>query len=231
MHSLEDATCCGLHFEELPSDRLRRHSRRRFARGRKRPFAQTSRPRTSPPAITSGGRRNSERHLRILSGRSGRCRLSRGSASNPTTTFRISSKCTKNLAELQRYLMQALGFDDESRRPDRDDYVRFNWSALPAKVRRMLEPRLHPLPWTRAWRRPDGSVFPYDYLSLMHPPAEVPGLPGGGALLRAVVPLPAGVVMGARERLSQLDLERLRTLYSCSGTLCPTRVYNTCYIT
>ena len=109
------------------------------------------------------------------------------------------------LGTIQHELMHAIGFWHEQSRADRDDYVEILWDNIdPEKI-------------SNFYKRPESQNLdaPYDYSSVMHygrtffsqygEPTIVPKYPSSS--------------IGQRNGLSEIDIEKINKLYSCSAYL------------
>ncbi|XP_013421714.1 meprin A subunit alpha-like [Lingula anatina] len=103
-------------------------------------------------------------------------------------------------------LKHALGFYHEQSRNDRDNYITVDYSNVQSgKASQFQRMSLNEIQ----------QFTPYDYGSLMHYGAY------SFAADRSkptIIPKKAGVTIGQRIRLSDYDIQEIRTLYSCGGT-------------
>ena len=103
-------------------------------------------------------------------------------------------------------LVHALGFDHEHNRPDRDDWVKIDFSNIGTTSHndfRKLE---------RTEFQDLGS--PYDYNSIMHYHSHAHALNNELVTIRAIKP-PFEIKMN--EDLSVIDVEEIRKLYNCKA--------------
>ncbi|MBM3797959.1 MAG: hypothetical protein FJW31_28840 [Acidobacteria bacterium] len=95
----------------------------------------------------------------------------------------------------------ALGFEHEQNRTDRDSFVRIFWSNLES------------VGFDDQFVKADGTtlrnVGPYDFGSIMHYPLIV----GGVVVMEPLVTVPAGVTIGQRSALSSGDINATNILY------------------
>jgi outer membrane murein-binding lipoprotein Lpp len=96
----------------------------------------------------------------------------------------------------------AVGLWHEQSREDRDTFVQIVWANIPANRQHNFVQHIA-----------DGDdLGPYDYGSLMHYPPTAFTINGQPTII-ALQPLPAGVVMGQRNGLSQGDIDGVHTMY------------------
>lgn len=101
-----------------------------------------------------------------------------------------------------------VGLWHEQSREDRDTFVQIVWANI--------DPSLQ---FNFAQHITDGDdIGAYDYGSIMHYPPNAFSINGKDTII-ALKTLPAGVVMGQRDGLSQGDLEAVRTMYPAPVTL------------
>ncbi|KAL8561655.1 hypothetical protein ACOMHN_001387 [Nucella lapillus] len=109
-------------------------------------------------------------------------------------------------------LMHALGFWHEHSRPDRDSYISIVWENIATDHR-------------SNFKKYDTSTIntlqtQYDYGSIMHYKNNTFAMDRRRVTINATLPLPPGVEMGQRIRLSDIDVLKLRRLYKCNITHC-----------
>ncbi|XP_060947970.1 zinc metalloproteinase nas-14-like [Limanda limanda] len=101
-------------------------------------------------------------------------------------------------------LVHALGLYHEHTRQDRDQYVSVQWPSI--KPGRKNDFKM---------KRGDTQNLPYDVDSIMHYGLYFFSQDGGPTLL----PKQGGQQMGQRTHLSQLDIQRINSLYHCGNKL------------
>lgn len=109
-------------------------------------------------------------------------------------------------------LMHALGFWHEHSRPDRDDFISIVWENIALEHRSNFE-------------KYDTSSIDtldtvYDYGSIMHYKNNTFAINRTRITINATRPIPPGVEMGQRVKLSQTDVTKLKRLYRCNITHC-----------
>merc|ERR1719334_1007111 len=104
-------------------------------------------------------------------------------------------------------LMHALGFFHEQSRRDRDQYIRINWGAIPARVRYNFE----------KYRSGQASTLgePYDKQSIMHYGNYAFSNNRQKTIYSISNP---NEVLGQRKGLSKIDVNQLRKYYKCDKT-------------
>ncbi|XP_055355844.1 zinc metalloproteinase nas-15-like [Paramacrobiotus metropolitanus] len=112
--------------------------------------------------------------------------------------------CLRRLGQIIHEVMHSLGFYHEMSRVDRDDYVTIVCSNI----------------GRRDWKqfvsyRGDLQGLPYDYDSLMHYPFNAFGK---DLQLPTIIPKKKGARIGQRDRMSALDVVRIKLGYKCPLT-------------
>jgi len=111
-------------------------------------------------------------------------------------------------------VMHTLGFFHEHTRLDRDDWIKVNWDAIDREMREQWDlckdvPALHAS--CRA------LTAEYDYGSIMHYSQFSIGWDGKEKEnFTRLKPVPAGVTIGQRHKLSPLDVKGIRDFYGCA---------------
>ena len=106
---------------------------------------------------------------------------------------------------IQHELMHVVGFWHEQSRADRDDYIRILWQNIESGMEYNFD--------KYSWDEIQNLDTPYDYSSVMHY--------GTHAFAKGYAPtiLPkdgSSSIIGQRNGLSELDLEKINRLYSCT---------------
>ncbi|XP_041972589.1 uncharacterized protein LOC121728463 [Aricia agestis] len=103
-----------------------------------------------------------------------------------------------SLGEIAHEIMHVLGFSHEHTRPDRDRYITVDWNNIKPGYRKYFDLQSeNPL-----------TFLPYDYASVLHYPARAFSKNG-----KLTIEVPAGITIGKRESLSQIDIEKVSTIY------------------
>ena len=110
-----------------------------------------------------------------------------------------------NKAIILHTLLHALGFDHEHNRPDRDDWVEFNFKNIGLAGS------------DSDFRKVDPEKYvdlgtPYDYQSIMHYHSYAFAINQSLPTMKA---LKAPFEIKINENLSDIDIQEIRTLYSC----------------
>ncbi|XP_026727517.1 low choriolytic enzyme-like [Trichoplusia ni] len=98
-------------------------------------------------------------------------------------------------------LFHVLGFNDEVTHPQRDMYVRILWQNI--------QPRYRPLFRISTDEQPHKMMVEYDTLSIMHFHDRAYSSNGGAT----IAPLISGLLISPAEKLSQLDIMKLRLAF------------------
>ncbi|KAF7688363.1 hatching enzyme 1.2-like isoform X2 [Silurus meridionalis] len=102
---------------------------------------------------------------------------------------------------VQHELNHALGFYHEHVRSDRDKYIAINWDNVDSVMKSNFN-----------LKNTNNLNTPYDYSSVMHYGRTAFSING----LDTITPIPnPNVMIGQRNELSNIDILRINTLYSC----------------
>jgi hypothetical protein len=98
-------------------------------------------------------------------------------------------------------LMHAIGFFHEQSRKDRDDYITIFWNnIMKGTENNFLKYETYP----------EYLKFPYDYDSIMHYDSSAFTVNGKPTIVPKI-----NVALGQRERLSSIDVQKIRKYYGC----------------
>jgi len=100
-------------------------------------------------------------------------------------------------------LMHAIGFFHEQSRTDRDNYVTILWNN-------MMRSQNIEVNFMKYDTYPEFLRFPYDYDSIMHYDTNAFSANGRPTILPKI-----NVALGQREKLSSIDIQKIRKYYNC----------------
>lgn len=102
-------------------------------------------------------------------------------------------------------ILHALGFWHEHSRPDRDDFIKIEWSNVVENAERNL---------VKA-EEVNSLGSSYDYGSIMHYPGDAYAIDSSTSTITNTTVLNKWESMGQRVKLSDRDISQLRLLYQC----------------
>lgn len=136
-------------------------------------------------------------------------------------TIFLFTVVTRNYLVKQHELMHVTGFWHEQSRFDRDDYIRIIWENI--------EPGMEYNFDKYSWDDIQTLDAPYDYGSVMHYGTHAFAKGYGPTIMPKDGTQPSAII-GQRQGLSDLDVEKVNRMYSCKGHL-RSRSYTTRFYT
>ncbi|XP_041364647.1 MAM and LDL-receptor class A domain-containing protein 1-like isoform X2 [Gigantopelta aegis] len=127
-------------------------------------------------------------------------------------TVSIGAGCNRK-GTIMHELMHALGFWHEHSRPDRGRYITIMWDNIPEEHESNFK--------SYSTEEIDTLGAPYDYGSITHYKNNTFAKDRNKPTITAKHPLPPGVEMGQRLKLSDIDILKINRLYRCNITHCP----------